>query len=292
MGPAVNVMTNIEKWNDHAHRSTEPRPLYALPALKLIVFIPAGISILLFCCVGYAQTDPEALFAEGISSYKEGNYQKAVDLFTELIIVVPNSAKALKNRGVALMNLGMMDQAISDFHKAIDINPNLQGIYVNLGAAWHYKGAYEKAVATYTRAITEDPSRALTYYNRGISKMLVNDLAGAVADFEKTLALDPALDAPVYARQEAQKRLAITTGETYSVQTGAFRFWANAMDHRKKLTEKGIDARIVLFKDAENKTWHLVRCGRGLSLEEAKQFQGELKTRHGIEAIVRPEHTL
>jgi tetratricopeptide (TPR) repeat protein len=292
MAPALEVRMNHEKRNSRRHASTGSALLRTSAALKRIGSMLAFISVLLFHCAGYAQTDPEALFAEGISSYKEGNYQKAVDLFTELIIIAPNSAKALKNRGVALMNLGMMDEAISDFRKAIDIAPKLHGIYVNLGAAWHYKGAYDKAVAAYTQAITEEPSRALTYYNRGISKMFLNDLPGAISDFEKTLALDPALDAPVYARQEARKRLAAKTGKTYSVQTGAFLVETNAMEHLKKLIEKGIDARIVLFKDAEKKTWHLVRSGKGLSLEAAKQFRGELEAVYGIEAIIRPEHAL
>lgn len=260
--------------------------------MRIFVYHLVFIFILWACFPGYAQTDPKALFEAGVDKYKEGEYQAAVDLFTQLIIIAPDSAKALKNRGVALMNLGKMDEAISDFTKAIDLDPDLKGLYVNLGAAWHYKGAYEKAVKTYDKAVEEDPSRALTYYNRGISKMLLKDLTGAVADFEKSLALDPKLDAPVYARQEAQKRLAAKEGTTYAVQTGAFHVKANAVDNQNMMTEKGFDARIIIFKDGDKKTWYLVRCGNGLSRENANQLKTELKNLHGIDSFVRPEHSL
>ncbi|MDX9786779.1 MAG: tetratricopeptide repeat protein [Desulfobacterales bacterium] len=252
------------------------------------------IVVIFFFCIltgehGYSQTDPKALFDMAVSNYKQGNYQEAIDLFTELIVIAPDNAKAYKNRGVALMSVRKMDDAIQDFNTALRIDPSLKGLYSNLGAAWHYKGEYEKAVFNYDIAIKEAPNSYVSYFNRAISRVALNRLEEARADLEKTLALNPGFDPAVSAKQDVQKMLAETSGKSHVVQAGAFLVETNALEMKTNLIEKGVDARIVVLKDAKQRTWYLVRCGNNLTHEAAKRLNTQLKKRYHIDSVIRPE---
>lgn len=246
--------------------------------------------ILFACAFGYAQTNPKILFDTGVEKVKQGAYQEAVDLFSDLIIALPDSAKAYKNRGVALMNLGNMDHAINDFQRALEINPNLKGIYSNLGAAWYYKGAHEKAIHNYTIAVKEDPESHIAYFNRALSRVALNQIEGAIEDLEKTLMLNPEFDPAVLALQDFRKLPAETGSETYAVQVGAFQSQSNAHGLKQRLIDQGVDATIQTFQDEKERTWYRVWCGNNLTLKAAQNLSDTLKNKYDIQTIIRLEH--
>jgi tetratricopeptide (TPR) repeat protein len=259
---------------------------------KLFTINLAVAVIFLACFNAHAQSEPESLFEAGVASYKEGRYQDAVDIYSDLIITVPGNAKVYKNRGVALMNLGKMENAITDFSKAIELDPGITGIYSNLGAAWHYMGEYDKAIANYDMAIREEPLRSIFYYNRGISKVATGDLSGAIMDFEKATDLDPGFETAIHARQDIQTKKANSQGITFSVQTGAFRNKAYALEYQADLIKKGFKGRLLPFFDDNGTIWYLVRCGRDLLREEAEQLETELKNEYGFDTFLCLEHAL
>jgi len=241
--------------------------------------------------LGYAQTDPKILFNTGVEKYKQGAYQEAVDLFTKLIITVPDNAKAFKNRGVALMSLGKMDHAIDDFQSALAIDPNLKGIYSNLGAAWHYKGEHEKAIQNYTMAVKEDPDSHIAYFNRALSQVALNQLEGAIEDLEKTLALDPKFGPAELAIQNLRKLPDETGGETYAVQAGAFLSQSNALGMKQRLLDQGVETSIKTFQDEKKRMWHLVWCGNNLTRKAARDLRDTLKNKYAVQTIIRPDHS-
>lgn len=260
------------------------RLLRGITALIIIIVMSKSTPV-------QAQTDQKVLFETGVTLYKQGQYQEAIDLFTALIEIAPDNAKVYKNRGVAFMSLQKMDEAIDDFHRALSIRPDLKGLYSNLGAAWHYKGAYEKAITNYDIAIAEEPSRYITYFNRALSLVAVNRLEAAIADLEKTIALYPGFEPALSARREVQKMMAQTGGETFAVQTGAFLVETNATEMMQHLMEIGIDANVVVRTDAKQRIWYLVRCGNSLTREEAKKLQSRLKKQHRLDSVIRPMHS-
>lgn len=257
-----------------------------------LTFRLAAVIILLTCSAAHAQTAPKVLFDAGVAKYKEGKYQDAVDIFSELIMAVPDNAPAYKNRGVALLNLGKPDFAINDFTKAIGLEPDMKGIYSNLGAAWHYKEEYDKAIDSYDKAIKEEPLRGIFYYNRGVSKAAVNDLSGAIVDFEKASDLSPDLTAAIYARRDTQKRMSEIDDITFTVQTGAFLNREYAVKNQTSLIEKGFSARLIPSIDSSENILYLVRCGSGLSREEARRLEKDLKEMFSFDTFICIEHSL
>ncbi len=144
-------------------------------------------------CVGFfahAQTEKE-LFDKGVSLFKQGEYQQAVDEFSKLIQLAPDNADAYKNRGVSYMKQEKFDSAIQDFETAKRLFPELKGLYSNLGVAWYYKKEYEKAIENYDLEIEMAPENHVAYFNRALCLAELGRTGQALSDLEHTLKLNP-----------------------------------------------------------------------------------------------------
>ena len=78
----------------------------------------------------------------GINEYEGGNYDKAIEYFTEAIESNPNNANAYHNRGLAYLKTGSkytpegrasLEKAISDFSKAVELKPDYVEAYYHRG---------------------------------------------------------------------------------------------------------------------------------------------------------------
>ena len=131
----------------------------------------------------------------GIAAGKEGDFDKAIGLFTKAIesgkLSQENLSIAYYNRGRAWGEKGNYDKAIADSTKAIEINPKFAEAYGNRGYAWYLKGDYDKAIADYTKFIEIDPKNADVYASRGYAWGKRGNYGKAIADYTKTIELDP-----------------------------------------------------------------------------------------------------
>ena len=71
------------------------------------------------------------------------------------------------NRGVSYANKGDYELAIEAFTNAITLNPNLAMAYSNRGGAYRDKGDYDRAIEDCDEAIALNPNLAMAYNNRG-----------------------------------------------------------------------------------------------------------------------------
>lgn len=154
---------------------------------KVIYLILLSVSL---SAPGFADTQKD-LFETGVSLFKQGHYQKAVDTFSQLVQLAPDHADAYKNRGVSYMKLEKFDLAIQDFETAKTLFPELKGLYSNLGVAWYYKKNYEKAIDSYDTEIQMDSENHVAYFNRALCLAELGRNTDALDDLSKTLALKP-----------------------------------------------------------------------------------------------------
>ncbi|MHC5825545.1 MAG: tetratricopeptide repeat protein, partial [Nostoc sp.] len=94
-------------------------------------------------------------------------------------------AIAYKKRGNARSDLGDFEGAIEDYTQAIKINPNYVDVYYNRGNARSDLGDFEGAIEDYTQAIKINSNYADAYYNRGNIRLEIADKQGAIEDFQK-----------------------------------------------------------------------------------------------------------
>ncbi len=151
-------------------------------------------------------------------SFKDEDYQGAIENFNQALILNPNDAQAYVNRGNALyenaQNSGNPDEeyktALKDFNNALKLNPNEAEAYISRGTV-RYDIAeyspdaidkYKAAIADFNQAINKNPNSAIAYVKRGITQQKLaqknsGDLSQgyhkALKDFDMALQLDPKL---------------------------------------------------------------------------------------------------
>jgi tetratricopeptide (TPR) repeat protein len=127
-----------------------------------------------------------------------GDYQGAIEAYTQAIRIDPKYADAYLGRGAAKHSLGDKQAAIEDFTQAININPKLQGAYEIRGFTKAETGDYRGAVADFNQAIKINPKGNLfAYRGRGLAKAALSDYQGALADLSQDIKSNPR-DAEAY----------------------------------------------------------------------------------------------
>lgn len=99
-------------------------------------------------------------------AYQNGEYQKAIELFTEVAKTSDNPA-IYGNRANCYSSLGDIDSALKDYATAIEKatettgnpnDPNLAYFYYNRGYACEKAGKYKQSVEDYEKTITLNPT--------------------------------------------------------------------------------------------------------------------------------------
>jgi tetratricopeptide (TPR) repeat protein len=155
-----------------------------------------------------------AFLDRGILFATRGDFDMAIEDFTEAIRLDPDMSLAYLQRGKALIarqakitaidedfEFGWIvgkrdktaddDRALADLTKAIELSPNLF-------AAWKYRGGlyieireYDKAIADHTQRVRLDPDSAGAYMSRGIAYTGKGDYDKAIADYDRAVKLNP-----------------------------------------------------------------------------------------------------
>ena len=118
----------------------------------------------------------------GNAYFMRGDFDRAIQDYSETIKLNPHFADAYNNRGNAYFMQGDFDRAIADFNKAIKLKPNYTKAYYNRGIAYGNKGDFDRAIQDCTKAIELDPNDAKAYFNRGVVRSILSRWEKARAD--------------------------------------------------------------------------------------------------------------
>ena len=121
----------------------------------------------------------------------KGDHDHAIQDYDKAIALKPDDAEAYNNRGNACGEKGDHDHAIEDYTKAIDLKPDLAAAYNNRGNAYGEKGDHDRAIEDYTKAIDLKPDLAAAYNNRGLAYGEKGDHDRAIEDYTKAIDLKP-----------------------------------------------------------------------------------------------------
>ncbi len=89
------------------------------------------------------------------------------------------------NLGNARYAMGDYQGAIEEYTQAIKVNPNYAIAYHNRGKARYEMGDYQGAIDDYSQAIKLNPNEAIPYYNRGYAREEIGDYMGATEDYNQ-----------------------------------------------------------------------------------------------------------
>jgi Flp pilus assembly protein TadD len=191
-----------EHMEDLLQHTTEPEP--EEPPRELTVEEALAIAIQLHrdgrfeeANVVYSQillVDPanaRALHFSGVLAHQLGRSTDALALIARSLSLVPDVADWHSNLGIVLQESGQLDGAIDAYQRAIALDPNHANAHSNLGVLLRAKGQPEEAEHAYRTAIRLNPNHIDAYTNLGILLYGVKRREEAVACFCKVITLRP-----------------------------------------------------------------------------------------------------
>jgi tetratricopeptide (TPR) repeat protein len=135
-----------------------------------------------------AREKPAAYYARGNEWFTKGDFQSAIDCYSQVIALdQPNCKMALVRRGDAYTELGDLGSAIQDYNRAIKLDPTFALAFACRGRAFRDQNDLTRAIDDYTKAIDLAPMISCTYINRGECFALKEDPDKAKADFAKAI---------------------------------------------------------------------------------------------------------
>jgi len=149
--------------------------------------------------------------------FKNGQYDKAIDAYTEYLRLEPTHIKSLYNRGRAYEETGRHAEALEDFKKVLKEDPQNANALLSLTSDYYYRlqdyentvfyakkvlkieesamahtlmgkghqklGNLKEAMAAYNNGISVNKEYADAYVSRGSLRVYLNQISRACADF-------------------------------------------------------------------------------------------------------------
>ena len=90
--------------------------------------------------------------------FKEGKYEDALLLYTEILDEDPENYSVLSNRSATFIKVGKFDEALVDAAQCTKLKPDWGKAWGRLGGALHGQGKYDDALVAYNKANELEPS--------------------------------------------------------------------------------------------------------------------------------------
>ena len=133
------------------------------------------------------EADWPQLFDGALQASRQGDFERALPLWDQVLAVAPGDAAAWSNRGNVRLALGDAEAAIADQTRAIELDPLSADPHLNRGTAEEALQRWDAAAADYDWILERHPEagepRASALYNLGNVQGSRGDWGAARASF-------------------------------------------------------------------------------------------------------------
>jgi Flp pilus assembly protein TadD len=140
-----------------------------------------------------------AVFRAATAALDAGDSERALALFSLVLVLNPTYTQAYVGRGIVYAGTGEPEAALADFDRAVAYaadNALRVGVLVSRAELNTALGRFDAAIADYSAALALAPT-AEQWANRATLRIRQGDFTGALADIDQALA-DPAGSDPRY----------------------------------------------------------------------------------------------
>jgi tetratricopeptide (TPR) repeat protein len=136
--------------------------------------------------------EPDLHLFLGISELRLRNPEGAALAIKRALALDPNHVEARTLLGWYELEIrGNSDAAIEQYSKVVELKPDSPQAHVNLGVAYKNKGELDKALTSYNRALEERPDYVEALSNRGWVFVERENWSAARRDFDGALKINP-----------------------------------------------------------------------------------------------------
>jgi tetratricopeptide (TPR) repeat protein len=136
--------------------------------------------------------------------YAAGNYQKAIDGFSQAIKENPKFTMAYLNMGIAQDGLKKYNLAQKAYEKVIVLDPKSVSGHLRLGRLHHTANRFDEALKYYSKVIQLNPKEKEVYLFKADINIQQNKLDLAIPEYDGYLKIVPT-DAKVWAMKASAK---------------------------------------------------------------------------------------
>ncbi len=140
---------------------------WARPDNRVTRTLLVALFALLFYGHGYAQSNTEeeamAFFDQGQNAHEKGDLNKAVELYSKALKILPEFPEAELQLGNALVSLNRLDEAELAFRRAVKLRDDWSLAYANLGALLVRINKLPEARTVLEKGIALDPDNTSAY---------------------------------------------------------------------------------------------------------------------------------
>lgn len=130
--------------------------------------------------------------SRGNARRRNGDFEGAIQDYTEALKFRSNYVIAYRGRGYAYAQLGDATKAFQDLDKVVELTPEDSWIYTWRGDAYFALGDKEAGKKEYETAISKSSELAPNFYKiRGDRLKNLDDYQGAISDYQAAISLDP-----------------------------------------------------------------------------------------------------
>ena len=137
---------------------------------------------------------------EASKYFERGDFEGAITLLNEALILNPNNGFAYELRGSANGNIQDYNTAINDFNMAMQLGLINDFNYYCRGLAFEKQHNYYQAAVDFTRALEINPRHSDAYFNRGMSYLNLGNYKEAISDFNRVIEFNTRLTEAYYCR--------------------------------------------------------------------------------------------
>lgn len=183
-----------------------PTPTFAAPTPLWMLLSATYTPTPLYVATQHPVTSSDAYNA-AIRYFKQGDYQNAINLMQQVLVIEPGAADAYYYIGESYRFLGDNADALDAYDAAVKLNAGFAPGY--LGQALVVEAINPNAdISGYLdRAIQLDPQFAAAYLERGMQRIHHGDPQAALDDLERANSLSP--DSPLVYLYLAQAQMAL-----------------------------------------------------------------------------------
>lgn len=137
------------------------------------------------------QNSTKDLFSKAHELYNKKDFEKAKEVYEEILNFDEENVEALVNLGVILKALGDRKTAYKNYVKAINLNPKYIFAYNNLGNLLKDTGNYKAAIQVYSDAIKIEPKNFHAYNSLGMVYEKLKDNQRAIIAYKEAVRVNP-----------------------------------------------------------------------------------------------------
>ena len=145
-----------------------------------IIFALAILLLVSACGPGTSSTEADNFF-------NDGNYEKAIELYTDYLDGSPKHIKSLYNRGRAYEEMGELEKANQDYLAVLDIDEKHVQANLSLGINSFREGDAERALFYFGHSVSADPDNYKALVLRGRAFHKLGNFPSAMKDFDEAI---------------------------------------------------------------------------------------------------------